>query len=154
MKRQERIEVTRLYCDVCGELCEGAYAVLSANGHEYHACDVGEHRDVLLARLAQVVIARGAQPAETGFEYLLNALEAAIHSESPYKAGYPACRKALLDYVAALPSALLSAERFDTLWHLLCELPDRNSPEDDPNAIVCDKQELRDCFENAFGRLT
>ena len=39
---------------------------------------------------------------------------------------------------------------FDNFFMLLCELPDRNSPEGEPNAIVATKRELRNCLESAM----
>ena len=39
MKKTETIEVTRVYCDVCGELCEGGHMTLTRDGEERHACN-------------------------------------------------------------------------------------------------------------------
>lgn len=38
----------------------------------------------------------------------------------------------------------------EAVWNRLCELPDRNSPEDDPEACVCSITELRGCIGNAL----
>ena len=39
---------------------------------------------------------------------------------------------------------------FDDFYLMLCELPDRTSPEDDPEAIVASREELRTCIEVAI----
>jgi len=39
---------------------------------------------------------------------------------------------------------------FDAFFQRVCELPDRNSPENEPNAIVATREELRLCLEITF----
>ncbi|WP_316154744.1 hypothetical protein [Cupriavidus sp. BIC8F] len=41
----------------------------------------------------------------------------------------------------------------EAIWNRLCELPDRNSPEDDPEACVCSITELRGCVGDALDEL-
>jgi hypothetical protein len=41
-------------------------------------------------------------------------------------------------------------EWFDAFLTNVCEMPDRNSPEGEPDAIVATLQELRDCALNAI----
>lgn len=55
------------------------------------------------------------------FIYLLNAFEAASQHDTPAEVGYPAKRKALLEYVEKLESArpeapLIEAERLSKKW--------------------------------------
>jgi hypothetical protein len=44
MKRTETIEVTRVYCDVCNELCESGHMTFIRDGAEQHACSAWDEK--------------------------------------------------------------------------------------------------------------
>jgi hypothetical protein len=41
-------------------------------------------------------------------------------------------------------------EFVDAVVQSMCELPDRNSPDDEPNAMIANAQEMNSCIERAF----
>ena len=53
------------------------------------------------------------------FVYLLNALENAAQADDPYRAGYPAARAAVLEYVAKLEGCARSAGRRGTALEMM-----------------------------------
>lgn len=56
---------------------------------------------------------------------------------------------------AASPAPAFDLEAFATLvWRNVCELPDRTSPEDDPEAAVCTFEELRGCIGTAMDEMS
>ncbi len=39
---------------------------------------------------------------------------------------------------------------FDDFYRMLCELPDRTSPDNDPEAIIASREEIYDCLSCAI----
>jgi len=53
----------------------------------------------------------------------------------------------------AAPVSPLAKRREEFVYHLIqriCEIPDRNSPDDEPDALICNEAELRNAVANAF----
>jgi hypothetical protein len=87
-------------------------------------------------------------------EQIKEALEEAIHVIETLKPGHygNGTLVRLNDALAALresahaPQPQISDEFISALILRICELPDRTSPEDDPEAMICSAEELRNAI--------
>ncbi|MNT10544.1 hypothetical protein D3C72_1453820 [compost metagenome] len=60
-------------------------------------------------------------------------------------APWPEIERRIVYAAPATPTALTKA-----IWQRICELPDRNSPEDEPEACICTFEEFSACVEGAL----